>query len=36
MGPLTLDEHHSDGEQTRRMFERANARYEASLRAAAG
>ena len=29
---LTLDEHHSDGEQTRRMFERANARYEASLR----
>ena len=32
---LTLDEHRSDGEQTRRMFERANARYEASLRAAA-
>jgi len=33
---MTLDEHRSDGEQTRRMFERANARYEASLRAAAG
>jgi len=33
---LTLDEHRSDGEQARRMFERANARYEAILRAAAG
>ena len=31
---LTLDEHRSDGEQTRLMFEQANARYEASLRAA--
>jgi len=29
---MTLDEHRSDGEQTRRMFEKANARYEASLR----
>ena len=34
--PLTLDEHRSDGEQARRRFEQANARYEASLRAAAG
>jgi predicted metal-dependent enzyme (double-stranded beta helix superfamily) len=33
---LTLDEHCSDGEQARRMFERANARYEASLAAAVG
>ena len=31
---LSLDEHRSDGEQTRRMFELANARYEASLRVA--
>ena len=29
---MTLDEHRSDGEQTRRMFEKANARYESSLR----
>ena len=27
---LTLSEHKSDGERTRRMFEEANARYEAS------
>jgi len=33
---LTLDEHRLDHEQRRRMFEQANARYEASLRAAAG
>jgi len=31
---LTLDEHRSDGEQARRMFERASADYEASQRAA--
>ncbi|SIO43346.1 Predicted metal-dependent enzyme of the double-stranded beta helix superfamily [Bradyrhizobium erythrophlei] len=29
---LTLLEHHSDGERTRRMFEEANARLEASKR----
>jgi predicted metal-dependent enzyme (double-stranded beta helix superfamily) len=33
--PMNLDEHRSDGEQTRLMFERANARYQASLRVAA-
>ena len=27
---LTLQEHRTDGEQTRRVFEEANARYEAS------
>lgn len=32
---LKLDEHRSDGEQTRRMFEQANMRYEARLRPAA-
>jgi predicted metal-dependent enzyme (double-stranded beta helix superfamily) len=31
---LTLDEHRMDGEKARRNFEEANARYEASLRAA--
>jgi predicted metal-dependent enzyme (double-stranded beta helix superfamily) len=29
---LTLQEHRSDGEKTRRMFDEANARYEASKR----
>ena len=29
---LSLLEHHSDGERTRRMFEEANARFEASKR----
>lgn len=33
---LTLDEHRMDGERARRNFEEANARYEASLRAATG
>src|SRR6187551_3586346 len=33
---LTLDEHPLDREQRRRMFEQANERYEASLRATAG
>jgi predicted metal-dependent enzyme (double-stranded beta helix superfamily) len=32
---LTLDEHRHDRERTLRMFEEANARYEASLRAKA-
>lgn len=32
---LTLDEQRSDGEQARRRFEQASARYEASLRASA-
>jgi len=32
---LTLSEHKSDGEQTRRMFEEANARYEVSQRSMA-
>jgi predicted metal-dependent enzyme (double-stranded beta helix superfamily) len=27
---LTLDEHRSDGERTRRMFEEANAQYQAA------
>jgi hypothetical protein len=33
---LTLLEHRSDGERTRRVFEEANARYEASKDARAG
>jgi predicted metal-dependent enzyme (double-stranded beta helix superfamily) len=33
---LTLDEHRHDRSRTLRMFEQANARYEAELRAAAG
>jgi hypothetical protein len=33
---LTLEEHRMDGEKARRNFEEANARYEASLRAAGG
>jgi predicted metal-dependent enzyme (double-stranded beta helix superfamily) len=33
---MTLDEHRLDREQRRREFEQANARYEASLRGAAG
>jgi len=33
---LTLDEHRLDRDQRRRMFEQANERYEASLRATAG
>lgn len=33
---LTLDEHRHDGARTLRIFEQANARYEASLRASAG
>jgi len=33
---FTLDEHRLDHEQRRRMFEQANARYEASLRATGG
>ena len=33
---LTLDEHRCDREQRRRLWEQANARYEASLRDAAG
>jgi predicted metal-dependent enzyme (double-stranded beta helix superfamily) len=33
---LTLLEHRSDGERTRRMFEEANARYEASKHVQAG
>ena len=27
---MTLEEHRSDGERTRRVFEEANARYEAT------
>ena len=33
---MTLSEHRSDGEQVRRMFDEANARYEASQRNLAG
>lgn len=33
---LTLVEHHSDGERTRRMFEEANVRFEASKRVLGG
>jgi len=33
---LTLEEQRVDGERSRRMFEEANARYQASLRGAAG